>query len=894
MNYFVLENMKEFQDSTIQKNSFHREDTLFSIDLPLNTRISDRIKMREPQGSKPDFCDTLMEKDQAPYVASNTKVRESINSRLYSTGSENVPPSRMTDIRCKCCCRISEGPYRTDDVLMNQNPCHSCFGQKNVFSTDFSSGKYKKHDDSDVLKSEDETSGKWNVKQPTEIPVKPSVRIKDIPFESEELSEKSKKFNKVQYYDQSSKFLMERTIPSSSYVEKCSRESIEVLPNLVSEEEMIKRMNRRDKEAQVRGKKALMAERVRRDYEEMLKKLPLLQKKEKILELKKDKQEYHMPKDRLKEVERIRQNKLENAFNEMFPNIKPAVVTLPKVNKEPEKEIIDKRIEESIQSLDLNKLDTTDKETKMFSTAEVQEIVRAFTQQKPSDRRAKLKELLNSLKLQKDELIKEIQAMPHSQNESVAELINDLNSFDDGGHFLIKTSKKKDVEKPNRKRRHKEHDLITESVESSSSSSTGEQDEHKQKNGNTRYKVHRKSTSNHQKKKSRNKPKIIILQNTSTQTTPVSKGQNNTVQEKSEFEQPKALTEHAKPSREICKKQHIPCDCNIVENPKELCRILISLDDDKSAVIIDSDKNAKEEPKRVQLKSVGVGTEKIKKSPSHDVNNQIEKPTRDTLQKKLRQMENLRHESIEKKSNTENQAKASWREHLSKNSNTSSTSYMSPPDVLKPISISKLSSKNKDSFYYLRDKPQQKNLSSTIISSVNKMSFHDSENTNLQLVAFVEKLLGMSRASIDVLNASSTSSVATPSQSLIDIESNNPTNLQFQELLKQLTLKIGNVEGRSYSPDNNKPHFNTSISTSEEFQIPTVTNKNKIDQADGVIGDKSKETISQQYAEITDSCSKRIASLAAMIQQIRKEKIEMIQNPLSLEDQVSENFTFTI
>lgn len=119
-----------------------------------------------------------------------------------------------------------------------------------------------------------------------------------------------------------------------------------MLPNLTSERERMEKMRQRDREAQERGKKALEKERVRRDYEELMKKLPMLQKKEHISRIGSDRPEYHMSEERLKERERERQNKLENIYSQAVPELKPKIVTLPKTKPVPQKsnqpfEIID-------------------------------------------------------------------------------------------------------------------------------------------------------------------------------------------------------------------------------------------------------------------------------------------------------------------------------------------------------------------------------------------------------------------------------------------------------------------------------------------------------------------------------------------------------------------------
>lgn len=88
-------------------------------------------------------------------------------------------------------------------------------------------------------------------------------------------------------------------------------------------------MYKRDHDAEVRGKKALEKVKVHRNYQEMLKQLPLLQRQERIAAVNQDKPLYHMSDERIKEVEAKKQNRMENAYEQLFPA--PNVITLPPV-----------------------------------------------------------------------------------------------------------------------------------------------------------------------------------------------------------------------------------------------------------------------------------------------------------------------------------------------------------------------------------------------------------------------------------------------------------------------------------------------------------------------------------------------------------------------------------
>lgn len=95
----------------------------------------------------------------------------------------------------------------------------------------------------------------------------------------------------------------------------------------------------------------------------------ILQKKERISEISKDRPEYHMSEERLKEMEKQKQNRLNNVYNDLFPNLKPAVVTLPKVtvrSKSPEYPE-----PEPVQSINTAEWDVAYKEPKKFTAEEV-------------------------------------------------------------------------------------------------------------------------------------------------------------------------------------------------------------------------------------------------------------------------------------------------------------------------------------------------------------------------------------------------------------------------------------------------------------------------------------------------------------------------------------------
>ncbi|XP_018563252.1 uncharacterized protein LOC108904987 [Anoplophora glabripennis] len=883
---------------------------------PLDTRISDRIKRRELMASQPDYCDTVAKTHPTPFIESNTQLRDAIDARNIN----NVP----VEINCICghkCPKI----------------CGSKFKDQHV--EDNSKIKLSKGD----LKSK-QTSLPQELSSEGEIPDKPAVKLKEKYGQTKRTTGPSKDTletydsHKVKYYDHPNRFFQEKQFPSNTHVEKISGDSLEVVPDVISEEEWQQKMKQRDRDAQIRGQKALEKERIQKDYEEMLKKLPLLQKKERICEIAKDKQEYHMSEERLKERDRKKQNELDNAFNKLFPNVKPAVVTLP--SKIHEKETVRPATDEPIQSLNIGNWDVDQEEPKMFTIEEVQEIVQAFTVQNPKDRRAKLKQLLRSLKLQKEQLINEIKSLP--SNDSINELISDLKSFSDSDDRSSGRIRKRD-EKSERKRRREEHDKETSTDSTTESSSTSSSKHGKGKKVKDKHKGRHhsdtKTPSPRKKQKIKSITKVLVLQNTSTQTTP--KPSSNSNQDKTGTyavaPKPQVLSvDKEKPKEKpICSKLHTPCDCNKEnESTDELCQIVIKINDNEEpeVVVKSKERNVKvsedavkaESPKykKLETKSIGIGTDELKGSPKHEkpVSNKVlsetQKSTEDKPRKDVTKRHNTDHKLVEPRvepkrdkirqvETTESKSK-SWKEQLSKNSiSTSSTSYFSPPDFQKvgaSQAHSTISDEIRQSLYNLLKKPRQGNFRdiSSVLSVSPSQTSIDQRAVDPRLLTFIQKLLSMSRGSVENLTVS-TSSVQTPSQSVIEMESNNPL-AQLHNLIKNYNMK--DVErDLSYSPDLSPVHYNTSVSTSEGSQPQRTQEKTanlgddhssksvKADQSSKGATDrdassssaKSKDSVLAQYAEITDSCSRRIAQLASMIEQIREEKIQMLQNPPAAE-----------
>lgn len=94
-----------------------------------------------------------------------------------------------------------------------------------------------------------------------------------------------------------------------------------------SELELIDKSFERDQQAFLLGKKAMERVNVHKDYKEMMKQLPTLQRTERIGTISQDKPLHHMTAERAKLHEKKRQNVIENKYEVLFPE--PNTVTLP-------------------------------------------------------------------------------------------------------------------------------------------------------------------------------------------------------------------------------------------------------------------------------------------------------------------------------------------------------------------------------------------------------------------------------------------------------------------------------------------------------------------------------------------------------------------------------------
>ncbi|KAJ8975850.1 hypothetical protein NQ317_017344 [Molorchus minor] len=828
----------------------------------------DRIKRREIMASQPDYCDTAAEIQPTPFVESDTQIRDAINSRLFGKSPE---------------------------------PCNVCTCKRNQafsppsFDRDIRDGQYPDED----------------------MSMKPKSVEDDIPTKTPNTLQ-SKDPKKVGYYDHPNRFSQEKlVVPPKASVEKIAADSLEVLPNVTSEAEWKQKIKQRDREARIRGQRALERERIHKDYDDMMKQLPLLLKKERIAKIGQDKPKYHMTEERLQELERERQNRLDNAYRKLFSKFKPKLVTLPVVQPplKPGKKPPDYTPTTKAATWDV------DCERKLYTTEEVQELIDRFTEQ-PHDRQERLNEFLKCLDSQKEQLLKELQSLP--QDDSVDQLINDLTSVSDDSD-AEERDKKTGTSERKRRREEQEKDSSAES-NAGSLSSLKETEPIKEKKETWSQRPHSdrtKAPSPRKKAKLKGRKKVLILQNTSTQTTPKASSSSENKTDKIKRQHEQKTNQINRETQQVDKKTELvkdkmetfnqgthqvkqraePVDKKteqsdqkknnqtskkgnlLVANfmfpviaikktkqPLKKPEVVVKSKEKENRISANDLKRSGPEATKVKSKSVAVGTDEYKPNlqlPKKKLNLKVKlnlKQVELKLEKALHLIQLVHSQNLNHGGNSSAKTR-----HL-----LQALPTFSPPDFRKveELLISGSSDASKLSFYNLSKKPRQGNLN---------------ESTTAVSMSRSRIPIGEKKESIENLTVS-TSSIQTPSQSIVEMESNNPM-AQVHNIIKYLNLRAEDIaEALRYTPDPDptSPRYNTSASSSDLSQIEENKQKEPKDVKKSTTSEKgttntssgSKNSILLQYADVTDCCSKRIATLAAMINQIREDKIKLLSDSL--------------
>lgn len=589
------------------------------VEYPLDTRITDRIKHRSVPST--DMCDVfaLQEEPEEP--------RHVIHSNP-STSKPSLLETRQTQT--------------STSLLISEN-------------TEVPLKDFKKRET--VQKSANE------------LPPRPTVSIQSNPnvAASHGASEQCPcpSTSKITHYDYTNKFSKEE-YSSRANVQKIEAESIQVISSSNSDADFQKLMNKRDKDAETRGKRALEKEKIQREYKELMQKLPLLQKQERIINIFSDKQKYHMSEDRLKHTEEKRQAHMENAYEQLFPPPPRRIVTLPQQPTVPNENYTSSKkgvtINENITNYSYGKWDVDSRECNTSTTPNTRDSGTSCSCQ--MEKACKLKTLLKDLHTQKEQILQEISCLP--KDGHLDDLINQLSDVEEK-----ESGRKKGVKR---------------TTEHQTSGSELSDTEHRRvkkpkKTVCSTAEKHKKALSDSStnsvvspspKKKSRMKLGKLILQNTSTQTTPKTERVIGVAFDKGS----KTIERATSPVKGIAVKSTVSprktCSCTKISESKEdkVCEIVIKIKENESEPeihITPKDESSHIEEQRKKQ----VPTKKKDRQAKH-VEEKYVRPNR---------KEQKHFVSVNEKTDTINQS--TWQQQLTQSSihTSSSTSYYSPPDI---------------------------------------------------------------------------------------------------------------------------------------------------------------------------------------------------------------------
>ncbi|KYB27244.1 uncharacterized protein LOC100142081 [Tribolium castaneum] len=492
-------------DKAAQTN-IHESAFPSTSEFPYDTRISERIKRRAILKPETDYCN-FAEKE-VPRVIGLCPCCLCHGKHLH--GVEPVTIDDRPDVRATSAITVrDEGksekgqaethPQNLDDVSESTVPQKTNATSK---------------EDLSLRQSRRVPQRPEQVTKPKpDIPTKPKVTLKSTKKRPENVASGSGP-QKVQFYDHPNRYT-KFYVPKTSHVEKIDDENIIISPNVLSEEEMYEKMRQRDREAHLRGQVALEKERIQREYRDLMKKLPVLQKQERIAEIGLDKEKYHMSGDRLEELEKRRQNRLDNAYEELLVSQKPALVTLPRKN------------DDRSENHSLNLAWDVDFEPKSSTN---------------HNRTEQLSHLLTTLKSQKSHLLKEIENTLSKESSS---------QFDE--------VKSKSTDYPRRKRSRDDRPIspTTSDVIPEEETTT------------VKTKPGRKSTTGapSPRKKRKTSRKVLVKQNSSTQTSP-------------------------KSGRSVATSPHVntpvedSCKCSKKDSSEEVCEVVIKIKDGEKPEVV--------------------------------------------------------------------------------------------------------------------------------------------------------------------------------------------------------------------------------------------------------------------------------------------------------------------
>lgn len=236
-----------------------------------------------------------------------------------------------------------------------------------------------------------------------QIPYKPTVSLKDV--KSSEQSASSR-VEKVIYYDHANRYT--KTLQPVDNVVRIQPENIVICPNRDEMEQYLSEAYKRDKVAETRGQIALEKGKIMRDYDEMVKQLPLLQKQKRVTSIRPNEPNLHLSEERQKERMSLRQNQIENCYNRTANLPIPSIITIPPVTRLVTNPITDECKCDDVPEIGLGTWDVIDKKesTKTNKCTE------------------SLQVMLNKLREQCDKAIGESRLL--SKDSQLYKLINEL------------------------------------------------------------------------------------------------------------------------------------------------------------------------------------------------------------------------------------------------------------------------------------------------------------------------------------------------------------------------------------------------------------------------------------------------------------------------------------
>lgn len=222
--------------------------------------------------------------------------------------------------------------------------------------------------------------------------------------------------------------------------------------------------------------------------------------------------------------------------------------------------------------------------------------------------------------------------------------------------------------------------------------------------------------------------------------------------------------------------------------------------------------------------------------------------------------------------------RTSWRDQLSRNEmagTSTSTSYFSPPDF------------SKSDF----SRGPQAESTGTRPSCYSTDTTFSRKKIDVRLLKYIKKLLTMSRHSVEDLGVSSVSDVSTPSASVFNNSRNDSLN-QLRNVIKYFNINPDDLAYYlNYSEDTSgsgvEPNYSTTPSTIRssgyEGNKSRLNNNNHAstsqDSAKSISPNRREESIPtplSRYADLAELCEKRISDLTDMIKKVRMEKQQIL------------------